>query len=153
MAISLYVAPNNKHTICQAITIMSKILIVEDEIIIADSIKRYLTQMGYDITGIAISYEQALDILGEVKPDIILLDIHLNGRKTGIDLANYIRTNLHIPYIYLSAQISSDVFHAAKLTRPSGFINKPIQKETLYTTIEIALYNYINKADKETLLA
>jgi two-component SAPR family response regulator len=132
---------------------MSKILIVEDEIIIADSIKRYLTKMGHEIIGIAISYKQALDILGNIKPDIVLLDIHLNGRKTGIDLANYIKTNLHIPYIYLSAQVSSDIFHAAKLSRPSGFISKPIQKENLYTTIEIALYNYINKADKETLLA
>ncbi len=130
---------------------MSKILIVEDELIIANSIKRYLTQMGYDITGIAINYEQALDLLGKIKPDIVLLDILLNGRRTGIDLANYIQTNLHIPFIYLSAKITSDVFHSAKLTRPSGFISKPIQKENLYTTIEVSLYNHINKTDKEKI--
>lgn len=125
-----------------------KILIVEDEILIADTIKRYLKRMDYDVVGIAISYEEAIDILETTKPDLALLDIRLNSQKTGIDLAQYLKDHYAIPYIFLTSQLDPTTLTAAKATLPSGYLSKPIQKESLYATIEIALFNYQAKVSQ-----
>ncbi len=128
----------------------SKILIVEDEILIANTISRYLNSKDYEVTGIAISYEEALELLKNDQPDLALLDIRLNGNKTGIDVAHYIRENLSIPHIYLTSQYDAAALQAAMPTFPSGYLNKPMQKETLHSTIEIALFNFSqNKKTEE----
>jgi len=118
-------------------------LIVEDEILIADTIKRYLQKQGHEVVGTAISYEEATEIYQEKQPDLTLLDIRLNGTRTGIDVAQFIQNQTHTcPYIYLSSQLDSQSINQAKATFPSGYLTKPIQKSSLYTMIEMAMYAY-----------
>lgn len=119
-----------------------RILIVEDEILIADTIGRYLSRRGHEVVGIAISYEEALEIYQKEQPDIVLLDIRLNGLKTGIDFARYINSeNLNTPFIYLTSQLDNRSINEAKETFPAGYLSKPIQKESLFATIQIAMHS------------
>ena len=98
-------------------------LIVEDEIIIADTIKRYLQKQGHEVVGTAISYEEATEIYKKEQPDIALLDIRLSGSKTGIDVAHFIQEqNDATPFIFLSSQLDSRSINAAKQTYPSGYL-------------------------------
>lgn len=128
----------------------SKVLIVEDEILIADNIKRYLTQRGYNVVGIAISYAEAIHLFETSKPDIVLLDIRLNGTKTGIDVADYINNHpLKKPFIFLTSQLDKKNIENAKETFPSGYLSKPIQRESLSATIEIILHK-LNVANEVT---
>lgn len=123
---------------------MFNILIVEDEILIADTIKRYLSKKGYNIVGIAISFEEALELLAAQQPDLILLDIRLSGPKTGIDIAAYIKSEqLDIPFIFLTSQLDKNTLETARETLPAGYLSKPIQKESLYATIEITMHNFM----------
>lgn len=120
-----------------------KILIVEDEILIADSISRYLEKKGYQILGIAISYEEAVELYGTEKPDLALLDIRLNGEKSGIDFAYFLQEQPEsIPFIYLTSQMDMQHINLAKSTFPSSYLSKPIQKDNLFANIEIALHNH-----------
>ncbi len=121
-----------------------KILIVEDEILIADNIKRYLNRKGHDVVGIAISYKEAIDLYLEKSPDIAILDIKLSGPKTGIDVAKFIqKQNKKIPFIFLTSQMDVNNINEAKDTFPAGYLSKPIQKDSLYATIEIAMHKQI----------
>ncbi|MEM9888660.1 MAG: DNA-binding response regulator [Bacteroidota bacterium] len=116
-------------------------LIVEDEIIIADILKRYLQKNGHQVIGMAISYEEATKMYLEEQPDITFLDIRLNGTKTGIDVARFIQGQNHSsPFIFLSSQLDIQSINAAKCTFPSGYLTKPVQKASLYTTMEMAMY-------------
>lgn len=120
-----------------------RILIVEDEILIADTIKRYLITKGYQVVGIAISYEEAKELYLATEPDMVLLDIRLNGIKTGIDVAHFIKNHTYsAPFIYLSSQLDSLSLGNAKETFPAGYLSKPLHKESLYTSIEIAMHKY-----------
>lgn len=120
-----------------------RILIVEDEIIIADTIKRYLKRQGHEVVGIAISYEEAVAMHENSQPDICLLDIRLNGTKTGVDVAMKIQSSPHrCPFIFLTSQIDSRSINAAKQTHPAGYLPKPIRKDSLFATIEIAMHNH-----------
>ena len=120
-----------------------KILIVEDEILIADMIERYLVRKGHKVVGSAISYEEATKLYTQEKPDIALLDIRLSGPKTGIDFAAFIQQqDRSIPFIYLTSQMDKTSIDQAKETLPAGYLSKPIQKESLYATIEIAMFNH-----------
>lgn len=121
----------------------SQILLVEDEILIADTIKRYLLNRKYQVSGSAISYEEAERLYRREKPDLVLIDIRLNGPKTGIDFAHFLQKQSHTPpFIYLTSQLDQRNLSLAKETLPSGYLTKPIQKASLYTTIEIALHNH-----------
>jgi two-component SAPR family response regulator len=84
---------------------MVRILIIEDELIIAEDMSNMLTKMGYDIVGNAMDFEEAIEILNEnsYKPDLILLDITLKGAKDGIELAHEINTNYNIPFIFTTS--------------------------------------------------
>ncbi|MEN0047156.1 MAG: response regulator [Bacteroidota bacterium] len=125
-------------------------LIVEDEVLIADTLKRYLQKQGHEVVGTAICYEEATKIYQQEQPDLTLLDIRLSGTKTGIDVAQFIQNQAHsCPYIYLSSQLDSHSINRAKATFPSGYLSKPIQKSSLYTTIEMAMYAYQNRVNKE----
>ena len=123
-----------------------KILIVEDEILIADHIARYLRKMGHQVVGIAISFEEAKTLYHETHPDLALLDIRLNGPKTGIDFAHYLLQQFNpIPFIYLTSQLDRHSINLAKATMPGGYLTKPIQKESLYTTIEMLMHQHWGK--------
>lgn len=131
-----------------------KILIVEDEIIIADTIKRYLTQAGHKVVGSAISYLEAESIFIKEEPDLVLLDIRLSGMKTGIDVAHFIQQHTNPkPFIFLSSQLDSRSINSAKETFPAGYLSKPIQKNTLNTSIEIAMYNYQKQRKQEPMIS
>jgi len=123
-----------------------KVLIVEDEILIADNIKRYLLQKDYDVTGIAISYFEAIKLYEQTNPDIVLLDIRLNGIKNGIDVARYINSHsIKKPFLFLTSQMDPRNIAEAKKTFPAGYLSKPIQQESLFATIEITLHNFNSK--------
>lgn len=130
-----------------------RILIVEDEVLIADTIERYLLKEGYQVTGKAISYEEAIEAFQEQAPDVVLLDIRLNGSKTGIAVAQWLNTQRKsVPFIYLTSQLDRQSLDAAKATFPSGYLSKPVQARSLKTTIEIALHNHSAQEKQKTTI-
>lgn len=131
-----------------------KILIVEDEILIADHIARYLSQKGHQVVGIAISYEEAKTLYHKTQPNLVLLDIRLNGPKTGIDFAYYLKQQANpIPFIYLTSQLDQRSINLAKTTLPGGYLTKPVQKESLYTTIEMLMYqHWVKQREAKSIL-
>jgi two-component system response regulator LytT len=120
-----------------------KILIVEDEMIIAEDMKEMLTELGYDVKSIANNYEDALNELKTQEIDIALIDINLNNQKDGIDLVEYINENYSIPTIYVSSNSDKATIEKAKKFKSNGFVVKPFSKEDLYTSIEVAISNFI----------
>jgi len=121
-----------------------RILVVEDEIIIADNICNTLQQLGYEALEPAISYNEGLAAIEEHKPDLIILDIQLSGKKDGIDLAWTIKEDYDIPFIFLTSNADKITVDRAKRVAPPAYLVKPFNKDELYTSIEIALYNYSN---------
>lgn len=129
------------------------ILIVEDEILIAELFKAYIQEFGHNVTGIAISYEEAITMFNLQKPDLILLDIRLYGDKSGIDFANFLNDKKEsIPLIFLTSQYDQRTLNLAIEANPYGYLTKPVRKETLWTSIEAA-YKLFNsrKPEKPTL--
>ncbi|WP_304488717.1 sigma 54-interacting transcriptional regulator [Dyadobacter sp. CY261] len=133
----------------------STILIVEDEFIIANALRVTLQQAGHKVTGIASSTEEAHEHLLAAKPDLVLLDIRLNGEQTGIDLARKLKAE-NIGFIYLSANSSQKVLELAKVTEPYGFLVKPFRDKDLLVALDIALYRHKNSLEsrlrQETIL-
>lgn len=132
-----------------------KVLVVEDEIIIADNICDTLEDLGYDVLEPAINYTEALIRIEEEKPDIAILDIQLSGKKTGIDIAKKIRESYNFPFIFLTSNSDAYTLNQAKEVMPPAYLVKPFSKEELYTSIEIALFNFSNKIgkiDKDNLI-
>ncbi len=122
-----------------------RILIVEDEPIIAEDIASALNKNEYDVSGIAYDKEDALHELKTNTPDLALLDINLSGAQEGIEIAEIMSTNYHIPFIFLTSYSDKGTLEKAKHTEPSGYIVKPFSEAGLYSTIEIALYNFAQK--------
>lgn len=125
-----------------------KVLIVEDEPLIAKNIGMYLNNNDYEVAGIAYDPEDAFYQLKKQQPDFAILDINLENDKTGIDVADYINRNNFIPFIYLTSYSDKETIEKAKQTNPSGFIVKPFNEKTLYATIEIALANHATNSNK-----
>ena len=116
-----------------------RILIVEDEILIAELIKTYLEEVGHTVVEFAISYEEAITMFEEHLPDLVLLDIRLYGQKSGIDFAGYLSSEKRTtPYVFLSSQFDQKTLGLALETNPYGYLTKPINKESLWTTISAA---------------
>jgi len=115
-----------------------KILIVEDEYIVADHLKRFLEKAGHLVCGIASSYGEALSLVSSEQPSWVLLDICLRGDRTGIDLAEKL-SELDIPFIYLSANMSQVILENAKKTKPYGFMSKPFKDKELMIMLDIAM--------------
>lgn len=125
-----------------------KILIVEDDMIIAADISMQLTQMGYEITGILPRGEDALDNVAQNKPDIVLMDINLKGEMDGVQTAQQIYGQYKIPIIYLTANADEATFKRAKVTRPEAFISKPFKRIDLARALELVV-DKIQGADLE----
>ena len=126
-----------------------KIGVVEDEVIIADSICAVLRQLGYDTTEPATSYSEALDMIESEKPDLLLLDINLAGSKDGIQLAAEIKVRYDLPFIFLTANSDSATVERAKAVEPPAYLVKPFNKNELFTSIEICLSNYTRQKHKK----
>lgn len=122
-----------------------RILIIEDDPIIAADIADYLNNVDYRVSGIAYNPMQAYEQLRSNIPDLILLDINLSSEQNGIDIATFIHQNHAIPFIFLTSYSTREVLNKAKITEPSGYIVKPFDEEDLFATIEIALYNFAQK--------
>lgn len=135
---------------------MVKILLVEDELIIAEDVRNMLTKMGYDVVGNAMDYEEALSILETVTPDLILLDVNLRGKKDGIDLATVINERYKVPFVYTTSYSDAATLIRAKATNPLNYLVKPFKEEQLFTAIELALHkladNTQSEEQKETLI-
>lgn len=116
-----------------------RILIVEDQFIDANNLRISLTKAGYTVCSIASSVEEALKINTEEQPDLVLLDIRLQGKQSGIDLAAMLRRQ-NIPFIFLSANSSQPVLDAAKATRPYGFLVKPFREKDVLVALDVAWY-------------
>ena len=122
------------------------VLIVEDEVLIADTITIHLELNGYKVIGSAISYEEAVTCYRNFTPDVVLIDIRLSGQKTGIDFACFLRKQpAPPPFIYLTSQLDTHFLSLAKQTRPAGYLSKPLQVSSLITTIAVALFNATDK--------
>jgi two-component system, response regulator PdtaR len=119
-----------------------RILIVEDEPIIAADIESSLLRQDYEVAGIAYSSTQALDMLVNRYPDLVLLDIAIKGDKDGIDIAHIIKEKYRIPFIYLTSFSDRVTLERAKPTMPFGYIVKPFKDKDLLSTIEIGMYRY-----------
>lgn len=126
-----------------------KILIVEDEAIVAKDISVCLEKIGYEVLGTFSKGEKALDFLEEEKPDLVLMDIMLAGSISGIDASAQIKEKHNIPVVFLTAYADEKTISKAKVTEPYGYVIKPFKEIDLRTSIEMALYKF--KKEKEKL--
>jgi PAS domain S-box-containing protein len=120
----------------------AKILVVEDEVIVARTIASQLNQLGYMVTGTASSGKVAIAKASTTQPEIVLMDIILKGEMDGIDAASYIREHLDIPVIYLTAYGDDNTLERAKITQPFGYLVKPFTIKDLQIAIEIGLLKH-----------
>jgi len=118
-----------------------KIFIVEDEPLIVATITTALKKLGLHVLGDADEYEDALKNILLLKPDLVLLDIQLEGEKDGIDLAAALE-NRKIPYLFLTSQTDPNTINRVKQTHPLGYIVKPFTEAGLRSNIELAWYNF-----------
>ncbi len=134
---------------------MQRIVIADDEIIIASQIEECLRSNGYDVVGIASSGEDAVEMALELKPDLMLMDIVMPGKLDGISAAGRINDALHLPVIFLTAYADEEMIQRAKPIGPYAYVLKPLQERQLLAAIEIALHKNIMqqklKAAKEEL--
>ncbi len=118
-----------------------KIGVVEDEAVIADHICHTLESLGYSVTEPALNYTEAIRMIEDERPDLLLLDIQLAGKKDGIDVARTVRQTYDIPFIFLTANADKATVERAKEVNPPAYLVKPFNKQDLYTSIEICLSN------------
>ncbi len=124
----------------------AKIIVVEDERIVAKDITKRLKNLGYVVLASVSSGEEAIKKLAETPPDLVLMDIQLKGEIDGIEAAEQIRTDFDIPVIYLTAYADENTLQRAKTTEPFGYILKPFDEKDLHTAIEIALRRRLAEA-------
>lgn len=120
----------------------TSIMLVEDEIIVAADVKNRLENMGYDVLGIFDTGEEAIQKAGELKPNMVLMDIVLKGEMDGIDAAQKIRELFDIPIIYLTAYSDEKTLERAKVTEPFGYVLKPFEDREIQSAIEMAIYKH-----------
>jgi PAS domain S-box-containing protein len=120
----------------------AKILVVEDETIVAMDLKRALEGFGYHVPGMAISGSEALEMARETRPDIILMDINLDGQMDGVEVAHRLRDSMDVPVVFLTAYSNDTTLERAKTAQPFGFLLKPYQERELRSAVEVALYKH-----------
>ncbi|MBF0329846.1 MAG: PAS domain S-box protein [Nitrospirae bacterium] len=129
----------------------TKIIIVEDEVIVAEDIRTTLMHLDYDVIAMASSGEEAVVLAGEFKPDIVMMDIILKGSMDGIEAATQIQSKYDIPVIYLTAHGDENTFERAKVSAPFGYLMKPFDVQMMKNTIEMAIYKHgVEKKLKES---
>jgi PAS domain S-box-containing protein len=118
----------------------ARILIVEDEVVVALNLEARLPQLGYEVVGKTGDGVEAVRIAEALRPDLVLMDVRLQGDTDGIDAAREIKDRLHIPVVYLTAYADNGTLERAKITEPFGYVVKPFGIPELHATIEMALY-------------
>lgn len=127
-----------------------KIGIVEDEMIIADDLQDTLIELGYEVTNPCVTYTEALEMLATEKPDLVLLDIHLAGKKDGIDVAKIIENEYLLPFIFLTSFSDKLTLDRVKSVSPSAYLTKPYKEADLKISIEMGLHQF-NSRNKKSL--
>lgn len=116
----------------------ASILVVEDEPIIADDIAMHLEDFGYSVSGIAASVEEALEEINKSTPQMALIDINLEGDKTGIDLGEILHKKYNIPFMYITSYFDADTIQKVKKTNPTAYLIKPFDERDLKINLELA---------------
>ena len=130
-----------------------KILVVEDEVLLAQDIIQRLTDMDYEVVGSAMTANSALELIEEnPNIDILLMDIMIKGDKDGIELAEIINEKYQIPFIFLTSNADSQVVARAKKVNPHAYMLKPFNDRQVGISIELALMNYSKKSSERELL-
>lgn len=124
-----------------------RILIIEDEAIIAQDIESQIEELGYDSAGIIHNGDKAVDYLSFHTPDLVLCDINIKGTLDGIDVANAVRAKKKIPFVFLTSMTDRGTIEKAKSALPYGYIVKPFDKRDLLTNIEMALFKFSQEID------
>ncbi|MEH1869832.1 MAG: ATP-binding protein [Nostoc sp.] len=131
-----------------------KILIVEDEQLVADDLRETLEYLGYDVLALVASGEEAIFTAETLQPDLVLMDIRLEGKMDGIEASFEIQSRFNLPVVYLTANADRATLERAKASQPFGYILKPFDERTLATTIEIAICRHKTEVEvKEALIA
>jgi signal transduction histidine kinase len=125
----------------------AKILVVENEGVLARGLERKMTVLGYIVTGIAFSGEEAIHMAEEKRPDLVLMDIKLDGEMDGVEAARHFREQFNIPVVYLTAFSDKETIRRAKITEPYGYILKPVNERELHCNIEMTLYRHKIEAE------
>lgn len=125
------------------------ILIVEDDPIIGQQIEHFLIQFGHHVIDIVHNSEKALDLIYSQQPDLVLLDINIEGTKDGVQIAQVMEDKYSIPYIFLSALSDEDTLKRAQGTKPIGYVVKPFKASDLFVAISIGMSNYQKSLKKE----
>jgi CheY-like chemotaxis protein len=126
-------------------------LIIEDEILIAEELKERLSRLGFSVITTVDSAEEGVAIATRERPDVVLMDIRLKGKKDGVQAAEEIRRSVDVPIVYLTAYSDPLTVDRAKRTEHDGFILKPFQRSELQSTIEVAMHRHaIRSREKET---
>ncbi|RYY41080.1 MAG: response regulator transcription factor [Chitinophagaceae bacterium] len=126
-----------------------KILLVEDELIIADYMSECLAHLGYEVCANAISYDEAVEAVCSCNPDIAIVDITLKGTRNGIDFGRYLTEKHRIPFIFATSHSDRGTIDEAKQVLPFAYLIKPFSEEDLYAVIETALMQFGRKERQE----
>jgi two-component system, response regulator PdtaR len=129
-----------------------RILIVEDEAIIAADLERRLSRLGCEVVGRVASGEEAVRLATALKPELVLMDINLQGELDGTQTAQRLRDHLQLPVVYLTASSEAAVVKRAKSTEAFGYLLKPLDERLLHITIEMALYKHQMERERNKLL-
>jgi CheY-like chemotaxis protein len=130
----------------------AKILVTEDEGIVAADIEDRLRSLGYHVTATCSSGAEALQRIEETRPDLVLMDIMIQGDMDGIETARHVREDFGIPVIFLTAYSDDATFERAKITEPFGYLLKPFEERELRTNIEMALYKHAMEKERDRLV-
>jgi len=119
-----------------------RVLVVEDEPLIAEDIRETLDNIDFEVSGVAYDSDTAFDELASNPPDIVLLDVNLGGDVDGIHIAELINKQYRLPFVFLTSYADRVTVDRAKKTRPMGYLVKPFDERDLFTTLEIAIFNF-----------
>src|SRR5688500_512108 len=124
----------------------AKILVVEDEVVIAEEVENILLELGYEVQGRVTSGEEALQRTAESRPDLVLMDIRLRGLRDGIQTAEELRDRYRVPVVFLSAHADEVTLRRARRSSPYGYVVKPFKMSDLRTAVEIAFERHALEA-------
>ena len=127
------------------------LMIVEDEVLIAEDIAELCRLKGYEVKGIALNAGQALNMFDEIEPDLVLLDINLMDEVNGIEIATKLQKEMRIPFIFITSFTDEKTLEQVSELNPMGFIVKPFNKFQLYASIELAWQKCLDKRDSSLM--
>lgn len=130
-------------------SVSRSILIVEDDPLIADDLYFILQDVGIKDVDVALQYDKALRLLSEKTYDLALLDVNLSSEKDGVDLAEFINSNVKIPFIFITSYYDKDTLRRAKEMNPSAYILKPFDKYDIQVNVELSLHKLANSKASE----